>query len=690
MKATARLHIFLLLACSPLCIAAARADDNPLEEVVVTASLRARGLALLPASASILDSTTLGGAGVQHFEDVLGLVPGLNWAAGTSRPRYFQLRGIGELEQYQGAPNPSVGLLIDDIDFSGIGMPATLFDVERIEVLRGPQGTVYGANALAGLISIRSEAPKTAFEASTQLSVGDYGVRSAGAVVGDGVDDGAIAWRVAAQRYQGDGFRRNVYLGRDDTNGFDEGFVRGKLHWQAGEQLRLDLTALLSDTDNGYDAWTLDRSRNTRSDKPGIDAQHSRAFALRSLYDGIAPFELLSITTFADSDIDYAFDGDWASDAFWGAAGPHDFFESILRDRRTASQELRLTSRVTPGAPSWVAGVYTMRLTEDYDLRDDYNGEVARALLSDYASTNLAAYGEVELPLTARLAATLGVRGERRSASYEDSAGLREDPVDEMIGGALALTMQWQKSFSQYITLSRGYKAGGFNIGTAVPEERRLFQPEYLWNLETGVRMHSDDRRFAAQASLFYMRRYDQQVYTSLQLDPDNPLDFVQITDNASGGENRGLEAESSLRLTPRLTLGAGVALLHTRFIGYRFGELDLDGRAQAHAPEYQYNFSAEYRAPRGWFARADLQGMAEFYFDTSNDQRSQSYRVVNLRAGIDSRNWSASVWTRNLLNAPYQTRGFFFGNEPPDFIPTRYVQQGDPRQLGATITVRF
>src|SRR5271156_2584569 len=140
------------------------AADDTLEEIVVTASLRSTSVAELPESVTVIDRDTLRAAGVQHFEDVLSLITDLNWAAGTSRPRFFQLRGIGEVEQYQGAPNPSVGFLIDDIDFSGVGMPATLFDVQEIQVLRGPQGTTYGANALAGLISVRTNDPGTEFE----------------------------------------------------------------------------------------------------------------------------------------------------------------------------------------------------------------------------------------------------------------------------------------------------------------------------------------------------------------------------------------------------------------------------------------------------------------------------------------------------------------------------------------------
>src|SRR5580692_5591177 len=170
--------------------------DDALQEIVVTATLRATSAADLPQSVTVLDRDTLRAAGVQHLEDVLGLIPDLNWAAGTSRPRFFQLRGVGEVEQYQGAPNPSVGFLIDDIDFSGVGMPATLFDVAQIQVLRGPQGTTYGANALAGLISVRTADPTPEFALHGEATVGDFETRAAGVAVSDSADSGVAGWRL--------------------------------------------------------------------------------------------------------------------------------------------------------------------------------------------------------------------------------------------------------------------------------------------------------------------------------------------------------------------------------------------------------------------------------------------------------------------------------------------------------------
>ena len=332
-------------------------DPDPLDEVVISATLRSTALEALPASATVLDARTLARAGVEHFGDVLGLVPNLNWAGGTSRPRYFQLRGIGELEQYEGAPNPSVGFLIDDIDFSGVAMPATLFDTAKIEVLRGPQGTAYGANALAGLISLTTQAPRDEFELRAAADLGDYGVRGGGLVLNDSMVSGQAAYRLVAHVYRGDGFRRDAFLGRDDTNGFDENLLRGKLRWQLGSDLKLDLTAMFTDIDNGYDAWSIDNSRVTQSDKPGRDMQRTRALAARFEYDRFDAATLRSTTSFADSHILYSYDGDWGNDAFWGVNAPYDFTERILRDRRSVSEELRVISKSPDARLRWVGGI---------------------------------------------------------------------------------------------------------------------------------------------------------------------------------------------------------------------------------------------------------------------------------------------------------------------------------------------
>ncbi len=161
---------------------------------------------------TVLDAATLQQAGQEHLEDVLGLVPNLNWAGDTSRPRYFQIRGIGELEQYQGAPNPSVGFLIDDIDFSGLGSAATLFDIDQIEVLRGPQATRYGANALAGLIYVTSAQPEDHFESRVELGAGDYNTQRYGGVITGPVAALDSEFRLAAEHYSTNGYYSNAYL----------------------------------------------------------------------------------------------------------------------------------------------------------------------------------------------------------------------------------------------------------------------------------------------------------------------------------------------------------------------------------------------------------------------------------------------------------------------------------------------
>jgi len=697
-----RLSCFRALAgvtalSAPLLAPVATAETSSageLEEIVVTASFRHETLSSIPSSVTVLPAEELQQAALQHFADVMGLVPNLNWSGGTSRPRYFQLRGIGELEQYQGAPNPSVGFLIDEIDFSGVGMPATLFDVEQVEVLRGPQGTRYGANALAGLIKLKTRDPDGSADLRAEATAGDDGVLGVGLAAGGGLPtaiDGD-GWRLVAQHFEQDGFRHNAFLDRNDTNGRDELTLRGKLRLLPADGWQVDLAALYVDLDNGFDAFVPDNKLRTLSDRPGRDAQRSRGASATVRGDlGAVTFE--SATGYADSDIVYSFDGDWGNDPYWGEFAPYDYFSRYGRQRRTISEDLRLVSKTTADDTGlgWVAGVYAMRLDED-NGQDDYFAQepLHPTLLSQYSATNLALYAEAEARVAASVVFSGGLRAEMRTSDYSDSDGAKFSPRDDMWGGHLSLRGTLRGPASWYATVSRGYKAGGFNIGRFVPDDRRQFEPEYLWNVESGLRYSNPQQALDAQLSLFYMWREQQQVSSSFQLDPGDPLSYVFFTDNAASGRNYGLEASANWQPGTWLALGATLGLLESKYLDYAYGGRNLDGREQAHAPGYQYSLSARFGGERGWMARADLSGVDAFYFDTSHDQRSEPYRLVNLKAGYSGERWSAYAWGRNVFDENYAVRGFYFGLEPPDYADKLYVQRGDPRSAGVTFEWRL
>ncbi|MBM4213883.1 MAG: hypothetical protein FJ179_09230 [Gammaproteobacteria bacterium] len=676
-RCRARFSLSVLIGALLVTGPSSGASAEDLQEVVITATLRPQSALDLAASATVLDARTLREAGVQHLVDVLPLVPNLNWASGSSRPRYFQLRGIGETDQWQGAPNPSVGFLIDGMDFSGIGMPATLLDLGQVEVLRGPQGTVLGANALAGLINVQTRAAEPTQSLRFEASAGDYGVHALGMVAGDALAEGAeSAWRLSGQGFKGDGSRRNVTLGRDDTNGFDERTLRLRATHRFGERWQADLSVLSVDLDNGFDAFSTDNSRVTRSDDPGRDRQRSRGASLQLRSDA-DDFEFRSLTAVVDADILYSFDGDWAADP------SYDFTSRFLRHRRSLTQDLRWSSR---DESAWVAGIYAQRLREANDQLDLYDGEVYRALLSDYRADTLAGYASRGYALAVDWRLNLGGRIEYRAANYRDTDGSVLAPAETMAGGNLSIEYRPDEQRRVYLALARGYKAGGFNIGSVVPTNRREYSAELLDSIELGYKFFEATRDLRYELAVFHMRRREQQVSTSAQLDPGDPLSFIYLTDNAARGVNEGVEGSVSAALGERWRVGTTLGLLRTRFVDYVVAGRDLSGRGQAHAPRYQTSISLEYQHPRGWFARTDAQHAAAFFFSDSHAQRSRPYALVNLRAGYVAERWRVETWVRNALDENYALRGFFFGNEPPDFPDRLYVQLADPRTLGLTV----
>jgi outer membrane receptor protein involved in Fe transport len=679
--------------------------DEVLEEIVVTADFRERTASELPFSISVLDQETISKSAVQHFEELVFSVPNMNLSGDGHRARYFQIRGVGELEQYEGAPNPSIGFLIDDIDFSGIGTIATLFDVQQIEVLRGPQGTRYGANALGGLIYVQSTQPTAEWSGVAQVSAGNEDAFSAGLAVGGPVTaDGDLTFRVSAQHHESNGFRSNAYLRRDDTNGRNETSLRGKLLWEPSDDWQLSLSAIYADVDDGYDAFAIDNSLNVLSDKPGKDAQNSTGASLKAIWSGAEKFNVTSITTTANSDIIFGFDADWGNPDSWQPY-TYDFIVNNDRERQTVSQEFRLTSvdagKLFNGSTDWLFGVYIMRLNDDLDATTQgilvdpdpvfgYTFTVDDEFSGRYEALNAAVFGQLDIAIGQSNQLGLGLRVERRDTDYVNTSGLAFSPAETMIGGELTFTHELSELTTGYISLARGYKAGGFNPGPGIPDERRPFDTETVWNLEVGMKSLWLDESLHIDAAIFYSDRQDQQIRTSFQLVPNDPASFVFFTDNSEEGKTIGLEVDLRWFASDEFEYFLTAGLLEAEITTFGTDEVNLDGREQAHAPGYTLNAGAIYRRENGFFARLDVAARDEFYFDYSHDQRSNAYELVNARLGFETERWTAQLWMRNLFDERYAVRGFYFGNEPPDFSNELYVRYGDPRQFGVTLDMRF
>jgi outer membrane receptor protein involved in Fe transport len=672
-------------ACTDLVHAAAPATQ--IEEVLVTADFRDTQLDRLAASASVIRPNDAGTV-VNHLDEILSRAPNVNFSAGASRGRFIQIRGIGERGQFSEPLNPSVGLLVDGVDLSGIGNAATLFDVQQVEILRGPQGTLYGANALAGLINITTPDPTAEHMARVRIDAGDYDALGYGGVVSGPIGEHA-GYRISAQRHRDDGFSRNAFLNQDDTNKREESTLRAKFRW-ANERSTWNLAAGYVNADNGYDAFSLDNDRTTLSDEPGHDEQISRYIALSLQHTLNDSVQLEVAGAFAHSELDYGYDEDWTFAGF----DPIGYVSTdrYERERDTATLDVRWLD--TPGDGDgwdWLAGVYVFR--QDVDLTRSYTF-LPGPFDTRFEVERTAVYGELSRQFNRQWRLTVGLRGERHRSDYRDSEGVSFDPSDNLVGGRIVLERTLSSGNLLYLGVNRGYKAGGFNQDGSLDPEFREFNPEHLWNIEVGYKGQWLDDRLSLRAALFRMQRADVQIATSTTRPiPNSPaVEFIEFTGNAADGFNQGLEAELRWRAMPNLDLFANVGWLDTEFDEYIDASgRDLSGRDQAQAPSYQFFAGVEYYFAPGWSARVEVEGRDDYFFSDSHSEQSPAYELINASIGFEAERWRVRAWGRNLADQDYFVRGFFFGNDPRDFYTARgFTQLGEPRQVGISWEMEF
>lgn len=697
---TKPLSLIGLLLTTPALGAEEDSKVVELSEVVVSADFRPKKAQSTAVSLTEIDKETIEARGAQHLEEVLNLAPNVNLASGASRGQFFQIRGMGQRSQFSAPLNPSVGLVIDGIDFSRTGGAATLFDIDAIEILRGPQGTKFGTNGLAGTINMRSKEPTKAFEMHAETGVAEYNTRNFGAAVGGTLVEDKLLGRASIYTHKSDGYMNNDFLNRDNTQNQDELTFRGKLKLFATDDLTVDLSYVHLDINNGYDAFTFDNSRNSLSDHPGKDKQLTNAFAIKTNWQASDAVIVQSEVTYLKSDIVYSYDADWGFNGqFDPALSPYIGFERFDRKRENYSFDFRALSdkagRIFNDSTDWTIGLFFIDQDEAFKQDSDFGIFGATRRKGDYDTQNSAIYGQLDTHLTDRLTLITGGRVEYFRAKYDDTNALRLNKNEMLFGGKLGLNYQLNKDHLLYTSLSRGYKSGGVNNDGRLTLNQRIFDAEYNVTLEAGVKSNWFDNRLNTTLSVFYTDRRNAQVKNSFEFGVGQFVDYV---DNATSATHKGAEFTADWFITDQMRLLASLGLLDATFDKRRFvnnvtGQtVNYDGRQVGHAPSYTFSLGTEFYPSSAWTIRTNVEGKDSFYFSDSHNAKSNGYALVNASAVYKyNKHWKMNIWARNLLDKDYATRGFFFGNNPANgYTQEKYVQYAEPRVAGVTVSYDY
>ena len=682
------------------------------KEIIVRAGLSDESLQKVASSVTVITGDHIRETGADHFQSLTEQIPNLNWAGGTSRPRYFQIRGIGERSHYfgEGPPNFSVGFVLDDMDLSGLGMVGLLYDIDQIEIFKGPQSSVYGPNAMAGLISLKSTDPTDHFEMRTSTSFGSdnhYG----GSSVMNVQFMKNMKLRLGGVNNYSDGFRENVTQSVTHTNKREESFSRMKLSYDPNNQLSILATLIYTKLENGYDAWAPDNNTDfkTYSNDKGEDSQRTYGYSLRANFEASENLSITSITSFTETDLVHAYDGDWADSTYWHdnhdfdpavEGWAYEFYDKNERNRANLSQEIRLSMG------SIILGGYFKHLIEQDEAKGYLFGGVATDAISHYDFQATAGYAQYGLDLTSSLKLKANVRFENNSIIYDGSSQGFNDywekiflpPIHfnidhSMLGYRAALHYLKDEYTSFYGSVSQGYKSGGVNQQPYLSDISRPYEPEFIQNFEIGLK-HAIDK-YRTQLSVFYGQRKDQQVSVSSQQVEGDPNSFLYYTGNAGSGTIQGFEWENMLNVSSNLSMDASLGYLKTwvdKFIYFASEGMETSGgdREAAMSPVITGSLRLNYSNDSGIFGSVRTSYKSGYFYSDSHNEKAEPYTLTNLALGKSFGKTTAKIWIRNAFDERFTTRGFYFGLIPPNYPDQLWKSYGDPRQIGVSMDHKF
>ena len=713
----------VMLFCAPVFDVRAESGDTAAraEEIIVTARKRAESSLDVPMAVNVFTEEDIESAGIRTPQDYIDLTPNMSLVQTQNQGTSFvTVRGISQARNSE----PSVAVLIDGVAMANPSQfNQQLIDIESIQVLKGPQGGLYGRNAIGGAILITGRQPTDELEGRVTMGYDSGpGYRVAGTLSGPLAE--TLKYRAAVSYLDTDGYIDNSFLD-EQADPYEDLSARGTLLWEPSDDFRADLRAYVSNVDTQALYFNItedvnDTDLDVRVNNPGVNERDMWGTSLKLDYT----MELGTLTSItAYDELEEILTGDQFNflpipdsvlfQFFGSDQAQHQFL-----DVDAASQELRLTS--PSDAPlRWIVGAYAIWTDRFISTGNvfDLEGPVPEVrrnplprfnpqftfLADEQDNFAWAVFGEASFDVTEQIEASFALRydeDERENTTQTPAEFLptptafpgqvRTESWDEL---QPKVTLRYQPSDDTtfYVGYSRGFRSGGFNqtgVGAAnIPGVDDLFDEETADTYEAGVKAELVDGRLTTNLSLFYTDANGSYFFV---FDPNTS---TQNLGNLGDVEYTGLELELFAMLTEGLDAYLGV--------GYTDSEIDDSDRspddAGNQAPlvsEYTVNLGLQYRRTFdnvNAFARADLNVTGPTWFYPDNFTERDDIGLLDLRAGIATGSWELVAWGKNLTdeeyNAEWSPGPMFFPN--PGYT-NNFVFKGLPRRWGVDVSYHF
>ncbi|MBA4759299.1 TonB-dependent receptor [Sphingosinicella sp.] len=698
------------------------ADIERLGEIIVTAEKRAESAQSVPIAISAFTGEELENAGVTDIESLKQVSPNLQFGKGPI-DNFVSIRGVGA-ELINISSEPGVSIAQDGVPFSSPTMfDAAFMDVARIEVLRGPQGTIAGRNATGGTINIYSALPTSRFEGRVRAAVANFDYRMAEGMISGPLAGDVLLGRLAVRRERSDGWATNTLTG-ETFNNADNFKARATLLAKFSPDFTASLILEKFIDDSSPMIFGLGRARPDRPSYAeaigSVDYdREARTFSanypsnrrvegekgiLRLSWDLGLTTNLTSITGYVANKNSGQFGG-----ALVDTLAVFDYLETDVEQR---SQEVTLTTDLSDRLDLILGGIYLNSKSHEpllFGLPSAGLPVDTFDFTADQTLNSFAFYTQWRYRLSDEVRLTVGGRYTHDEKHYREVdffAGFPLPTVDakrawEAFTPRFAIDYMPNPDLLFYASVSRGFKAGGINAFATSDGTFDEFEPEFIWNYEAGVKANLLDNRVQTSLTGFYMDYTN--VQQNLRILNETTGVLLPNVINASSATIKGIEASIDAAATDQLMLrAAGTWLdatydeLETNDLIYpELGLRDLSGNRLTRAPEWQFTTSGIYTLPIGnslqAIFRADYQWQSKVYFSFFNHplNAQKAYGVLNLSAslgGVDG-NWRLDAFVRNVTDAFYVT---YAEANVSQGNPSLGGAVGQPRMYGLSAEFKF